>query len=104
MMVTLYKVEDDGRIRYYTLHDHQYRLGDGWGFTVVWSAGSRSQQRFESFDGQAQMDARLRACIKRKFGQGYRMLYAFSGRRWTEERMRDLSQDLGQPGGGRRRA
>lgn len=78
MMITLYRVGEDERIRYVTIHNRQTTLFSRYAFTVcegvVHGSGS---ERLHTFDTQAELDAALRRTIKRRTRQGYRVLYSY---------------------------
>jgi hypothetical protein len=80
MMITLYRREPDDSLRYYVLHDRQLTLEPEWSFTTSWTTGGASwRERTHRCEGPGQMDASVRRLVKRKFREGYVLLYAFSG-------------------------
>jgi hypothetical protein len=86
MMITLYRREPDGNLRYYVLHDRQLTFEPEWSFTSSWTTGaSKWRERTHNCEGPAQMDAAVRRLVKRKFRDGFVLLYAFSGADRREE-------------------
>lgn len=81
-MVSLYRKEADGRLRYYNIHDQQPHLIPKWVFTVAYTSGSSWGERVHRFDSRREMDAAIRRLVRRKLKEGYSLLYSFSeGRR-----------------------
>jgi len=81
MMISLYRREEDGSLRYYIIHDNQLTLVPEHAFTVAWSVGPSSwRQRHRGYATAREADAAVRALVKRRLAMGYRLLYAFPGR------------------------
>lgn len=77
-MVTLFKTDKTGRMRFYTVHDLQRSLWGGFALTVSQSvgdaAGSDTWVRFENaFEGSSWLN---RTLSQKKRG-GYRVLYSY---------------------------
>jgi predicted DNA-binding WGR domain protein len=78
MMITLYRIDEHERIRYYSISDRQGDLFSSYTFTVSWGlAVSAGQERVYAFDSQEEMDGKLREFIARRLKSGYRVLYTF---------------------------
>jgi hypothetical protein len=81
MMISLFRKEPDGRLRYYNIHDQQLQLGREWAFTVSYTVGASSwRERLHYHDSPGEMDAAVRKLVKRKLREGYSFLYGFEGR------------------------
>ena len=77
-MITLYKTDRQGRIRYYSLNDRQTHLFASHTITVNWgSALSSGRERVYILDSRSEMDQKLQELVQRKVNRGYRVLYSF---------------------------
>lgn len=85
MIVTLYRNGDDGKTRYYTVHDRQQVLTSPWALTAAWRSGNgREREKLYTFETLAAMDAMIRRLLSRRIGAGYRLLYSWSrDARWS---------------------
>ena len=85
MIVTLFRTGKDGRLLYYTLHDRQQSLTSAYALTTAFRSGNgKEREKLHLFDSLAEMDAMIRATLKRRFKDGYRLLYSFSrDARWA---------------------
>lgn len=80
-MITLYRKEADGRLRYYNIHDHQLHLEKEWAFTVSYTVGDSSwREAIRRFSSAGAMDSAIRTLLKRKRREGYGLLYSFGGK------------------------
>jgi len=78
MIVTLYRTDPDGTIRYYSLHDRQPLLTHRYALTAAWRAGEgRERERVYGFDTRADMDRKVRELFGRRTRDGYVLLYSF---------------------------
>lgn len=79
MIITLFKTGEDGRMRYYTLHDRQPVLGAPFALTVAWRTGNGAErEKVYVFETLAEMDRKIREVFGRRARDGYRLLYSFS--------------------------
>ena len=79
MIITMYRTGEDGRLRYYTLHDRQPVMGHPYALTVAWRTGNGAErEKLYVFDSLAEMDRKIRQVFGRRIRDGYRLLYSFS--------------------------
>lgn len=79
MIITMYRTGEDGRLRYYTLHDRQPVMGHPYALTVAWRTGNGAErEKLYVFDSLADMDRKIRQVFGRRVRDGYRLLYSFS--------------------------
>lgn len=78
MMITLYKTDDKGEIRYYSIHDRQGHLFSPYTFSVHWGPGlSVGREKSYVFETRREMDTKLQELIQGRVDDGYRVLYSF---------------------------
>ncbi|MFW6388150.1 MAG: hypothetical protein ACOC0B_02640 [bacterium] len=78
MMITLYRVSDEDRIRYITIHNRQTTLFARYSFTLCeGEVNGWSRERLYSFESREDMDRKLRQLIRGRVKKGYRVLYSF---------------------------
>lgn len=85
MIVTLFRTGKDGRLLYYTLHDRQQSLTSAFALTTAFRSGNgKEREKLHLFDSLAEMDAMIRLTLRKRFKDGYRLLYSFSrDARWA---------------------
>lgn len=76
-MISLYRKEGGGRLRYYNIHDQQPHLIPEWVFTVSFTSGATWSERIHRFDSPSEMDKAIRRLVKRKLREGFTLLYSF---------------------------
>lgn len=77
-MITLYKTDEKGQIRYYSLDDRQGHLFAHHTFTVSWGTTLISgREKVYIFDRRDEMDGKLQHLIQERVRQGYRVLYSY---------------------------
>jgi hypothetical protein len=86
MMITLFRKEADGRLRYYNIHDQQPHLIPEWVFTVSYTSGNSWSERIHRFDSPQEMDLAIRKLVRRKFHEGFALLYSFGEKRGRRRR------------------
>jgi len=78
MIMTLYRRDDDGTFRYYSLHDRQPLLTARYALTVAWRVGEgKEREKVYGFDTVAEMDRKIRQLFGRRVKAGYKLLYSF---------------------------
>ncbi len=93
MMITFYKTDNHGRVRYYTIHDRQGHLFTTHSLTVIWGKALTSgREKVYPFQDRQAMDNHLRKLFKERIQSGYRILYSFS----RKEKYRKLFQDANE--------
>jgi predicted DNA-binding WGR domain protein len=92
MMVTLYKPDKTGRMRYYSISNRQGNLFSPFTFTVTWGVAlSAGRERQYVFESQQDLDQKLRELVNSRLKAGYKVLYTFF-RKEERERLRPLIQ------------
>jgi predicted DNA-binding WGR domain protein len=92
MMVTLYKPDKTGRMRYYSISNRQGNLFSPFTFTVTWGVAlSAGRERQYVFESQRDLDQKLRELVNSRLKAGYKVLYTFF-RKEERERLRPLIQ------------
>ena len=77
-MVTLFKSDKTGKLRFCTVHDLQRSLLGGWTLTVIHSVGEKSgDEVMRVFDREFDRALWLKRLIARKTKAGYRELYSY---------------------------
>lgn len=78
MMITLYRVGENERIRYVTFHNRQTTLFSQFAFTVCeGEVHGPGKERLYTFETREEMDKKLRALLRSRVKSGYRVLYSF---------------------------
>jgi hypothetical protein len=78
MMITFYKTDKKGRIRYYSIDNRQGNLFSPHTFTVnSGTALTAGREKAYIFATRREMDAKLRALIDGRIKNGYRVLYTY---------------------------
>lgn len=78
MILTMFRTDPDGVIRYYSLHDRQPLLTARYALTIAWRTGEgREREKVYGFDTVAEMDRKIRELFGRRIKKGYRLLYSF---------------------------
>jgi predicted DNA-binding WGR domain protein len=78
MILTLFRTDPDGTIRYYSLHDRQPLLTARYALTIAWRTGEgREREKVYGFDTLAEMDRKIRELFGRRVKKGYKLLYSF---------------------------
>lgn len=91
-MVTLYKPDKTGRMRYYSISNRQGNLFSPFTFTVTWGVAlSAGRERQYVFESQQDLDQKLRELVNSRLKAGYKVLYTFF-RKEERERLRPLIQ------------
>lgn len=79
MIITLYKAGQDGRTRYYTIHDRQLVFDAPFALCAAFRIGmGRERERLHRFQSLAARDRAIRALVAKRLKDGYRLLYTFS--------------------------
>lgn len=90
MMITLYKPDTSGRMRYYSISNRQGNLFSPYSFTVTWGVAlSAGRDRQYVFESQRELDEKLRSLVDSRLKAGYKVLYTFF-RKEERERLRPL--------------
>lgn len=77
-MITFYKTDKRGHIRYYSIDDRQGNLFSPHTFTVhAGPALTVGRERAYVFANRREMDAKLRELIDSRIRDGYRVLYTY---------------------------
>lgn len=78
MILTMFRTDPDGTIRYYNLHDRQPLLTARYALTVAWRTGEgQEREKIHGFDTLAEMDRKIRELFGRRVKKGYKLLYSF---------------------------
>jgi hypothetical protein len=78
MIITMFRTDPDGIIRYYSLHDRQPLLTARHALTIAWRTGEgREREKIYGFDTLAEMDRKIRELFGRRARKGYKLLYSF---------------------------
>ncbi|MFH2115837.1 MAG: hypothetical protein ABIJ86_15155 [Spirochaetota bacterium] len=78
MIITMFRTDPDGVIRYYNLHDRQPLLTARYALTIAWRTGDgREREKVYGFVTIAEMDRKIRELFGRRVKKGYRLLYSF---------------------------
>jgi predicted DNA-binding WGR domain protein len=78
MMITLYKTDKAGRLRFITIHDLQRSLLSGWSLTVASAIGDKSgKDVMHLFDDEDSRESWLNRLLARKRISGYKELYRY---------------------------
>lgn len=78
MIITMFRTDPDGTIRYYSLHDRQPLLTARYALTIAWRTGEgREREKVYGFDTLAEMDKKIRELFGRRVKKGYKLLYSF---------------------------
>ncbi|OHD76016.1 MAG: hypothetical protein A3J97_06210 [Spirochaetes bacterium RIFOXYC1_FULL_54_7] len=78
MIITMFRTDPDGVIRYYSLHDRQPLLTARYALTIAWRTGEgRDREKIYGFDTLAEMDRKIRQLFGRSARKGYKLLYSF---------------------------
>jgi hypothetical protein len=78
MIITMFRTDPDGIIRYYSLHDRQPLLTARYALTIAWRSGEgRECEKVYGFDTLAEMDRKIRELFSRRIKKGYKLLYSF---------------------------
>jgi hypothetical protein len=78
MIITMFRTDPDGIIRYYSLHDRQPLLTARYALTIAWRTGEgKEREKVYGFDTLAEMDRKIRELFGRRVKNGYRLLYSF---------------------------
>jgi predicted DNA-binding WGR domain protein len=78
MTVTLYK-EIHNKTYYYSIHDQQQLLFDGYEFTAAWGVNlSKGRVMRYHFRTRREMAEKFRTLMNKRKDDGYRLLYTFS--------------------------
>ncbi len=81
-MVTLYKTDAAGRLRFYTVHDLQRSLLGAYALTARMAIGESSgSERLFHFDDEAEAEKWLERTLRAKQRSGYRPLYRYASAR-----------------------
>ncbi len=81
-MVTLYKSDAAGRLRFYTVHDLQRSLLGAYALTVRVAMGEASgKERLLHFEGEEEAEWWLARTIRAKRRAGYKPLYQYASSR-----------------------
>ena len=79
MMVTLYKSDAAGRLRFYTVHDLQRSLLGAFALTVRASVGEGpGKERLIHFEGEREAEWWLARTMRAKQRAGYKPLYRYA--------------------------
>lgn len=79
MMITFYKVTNDGSLRYYSVHDRQSHLFSKYSFSTIYGMDQSSgRERVFTFQTRRQMDAKLREIFNERTSKGFKVLYAYA--------------------------
>lgn len=97
MMVTLFKTEKSGRMRFYTVHDLQRSLWGGFSLTESLSVGDASgSDSWVHFENAFEGASWLNRTLSQKKRNGYRVLYSYGFvRSHLEESADSLSRSAG---------
>ncbi len=78
MTVTFYK-EANNKTYYYSIHDQQQQLFEGYEFTAAWGADlNKSRVKQYHFRTRRAMVGKFRYLMNKRKEDGYRLLYTFS--------------------------
>ncbi len=79
MMITFYKAQNDGSLRYYSVHDRQSHLFSKYSFSVIYGMDQGSgRERIFAFQTRREMDKRMREIFNERISKGYKVLYAYA--------------------------
>ncbi len=77
-MITLYKTDKAGRLRFFIVHDLQRSLLDGYALTVAEAVGEKAgKDLMRLFENEADGFFWLKRVLSRKRRSGYRELYSY---------------------------
>jgi len=95
MTVTLYK-EINNKTYYYSMHDQQQMLFEGYEFTAAWglnlSKGCVKQYHFRT---RREMSEKFRTLMNKRKEDGYRLLYTFSRKSKNDILSRIIQESAG---------
>lgn len=78
MMITFYKTDSKGHIRYYSIDDRQGNLFTPHAFTVHSGVAlTAGREKAFTFKTRREMDSKLRKLIDGRLKSGYRVLYSY---------------------------
>jgi predicted DNA-binding WGR domain protein len=82
MMVTLFKSDAAGKLRFYTVHDLQRSLLSAYALTVSMAVGeAQGKERLLHFEGEEEAEKWLEQTLRAKQRAGYRPLYRYASAR-----------------------
>lgn len=91
MMITFYKTENDGSLRYYSVHDRQSHLFSRYSFSVIYGMDQGSgRERVFTFKTRRDMDARLREIFTERIEKGYKVLYSYAKKRKYQDMFSEI--------------
>ena len=95
MMITLYRRNKDGSLRYFSISNRQGHLFSAFSFqTIEGSSVSAGREREYLFDSRREMDATIRELISRRLKRDYRVLYSYF-RKHEYQRLRGFLSNTG---------
>ena len=79
MIITFFKEDAKGSFWYYSVHDRQGNLFADYAFTVIWGREPNAgREKVYLYESRREMETALRRIIRKKTGQGYKVLYRFA--------------------------
>lgn len=85
MMITLYRMAADDRLRYYTIHNRQRHLFAAYSFTVTWGAHpSAGREKLYTFESAVELERKLAELINRRLFNGFKVLYSYFGKSYID--------------------
>jgi hypothetical protein len=92
MMITFYKTEADGSIRYYSVHNRQPHFFSKYSFTSIYGMNQRSgRERVYTFKTRREMDAKMKEIFEDRVIRGYKVLYSYARNKKYIEMFEEVS-------------
>ena len=82
MMITFFKTEADGAIRYYSVHNRQPHFFSRYSFTAIWGLDQGTgREKVYTFRTRREMDLKMREIFEERLSMGYKVLYTYAKKR-----------------------
>ncbi|MBI9109291.1 MAG: hypothetical protein JEZ04_21270 [Spirochaetales bacterium] len=93
MMITFFTIENDGSMRYYSVHNRQPHFFSKYSFTAIWGMDQGSgRERVYTFQTRREMDNKLREIFNDRIKRGYKVLYSYAKVKKYREMFKEVSQ------------
>jgi hypothetical protein len=79
MMITLFKTDSRGGVKYFCIHDYQQHLFSKHSFMTIRGKGLDSgSEKHYAFETKAEMEFTIKKMVNEKITEGYQVLYCYS--------------------------
>ena len=93
MMITFYKAEKDGSLRYYSVHDRQSHLFSKYSFSTIYGMDQgQGRERVYTFQTRREMDRKLREIFNERVEIGYKVLYSYAKKPKYQTMFKEVGQ------------